>query len=58
MALTPDGNTLCVWDKFVVDCRGLKGKRALVRIVDEAMGGWGHINFGGIYEDPLQPYRE
>jgi len=25
------------------------GKRVRIRVVDEATGGWGHINFGGIY---------
>jgi hypothetical protein len=44
--------------KAVVDCAGSKGKNAVVRIVDEATHGWGHINFGGIYEDPLKPYSE
>ena len=30
----------------------------LVRIVDEATDGRGHINFGGIYEDPWKTYTE
>ena len=34
------------------------GKRAVVRVVDNATGPWGHINFGGIYTDPMAPYRE
>ncbi len=34
------------------------GRQVLVRIVDEAQGPWGHINFGGIYTDPLAPYRQ
>ena len=41
--------------KTLVDCTGLKGKSARVRIVDESKAPWGHINFGGIYEDPLKP---
>lgn len=54
--VTGDGtNTLA---KTAVDCSGSKGKKAFVRIVDQATGSWGHINFGGIYEDPLKPYRE
>ncbi len=54
--LTGDGtNSL---KKTFLDCTGSKGKRAFVRVVDNAIGGWGHINFGGIYEDPLKPYSE
>jgi hypothetical protein len=27
-----------------------RGKRAYLRVVDDARGSWGHINFGGLYE--------
>jgi len=30
------------------------GKEVFIRIVDKATGPWGHINFGGMYEDPLK----
>lgn len=29
-----------------------KGKRVRIRVVDQATDGWGHVNFGGIYELP------
>jgi hypothetical protein len=44
--------------KAPVDCSAMLGKRAFVRIVDKATAPWGHINFGGMYEDPLGPYRD
>ncbi|HLX62438.1 MAG TPA: PVC-type heme-binding CxxCH protein [Planctomycetota bacterium] len=31
--------------RHVVDLREWKGKRIFIRLVDEAKGGWGHINF-------------
>jgi hypothetical protein len=37
------------FDAEYVDTRKWKGKEVFVRIVDDARGGWGHINFGGIY---------
>jgi len=27
------------------------GKRVRVRVVDTATGGWGHVNFGGMFVD-------
>ncbi|MHC4297312.1 MAG: hypothetical protein ACYS7Y_08435 [Planctomycetota bacterium] len=32
-----------------IDSRQWKRKKVFIRIVDKARGGWGHINFGGIY---------
>ncbi len=32
-----------------LDASKAKGRQAYLRIVDYAMGGWGHINFGGLY---------
>lgn len=32
-----------------IDTSGAVGRRAYVRIVDQATGSWGHINFGGLY---------
>lgn len=34
------------------------GKEVFVRVVDEATGGWGHINFGGMYEDPMRLFDD
>ena len=42
------------FDKIRIDCSDLKGKKAFIRVVDQAQGPWGHINFGGIYKDPLE----
>jgi hypothetical protein len=54
--VTGDGtNTLT---KTTIDCTDSKGRKAFVRIVDQATAPWGHINFGGLYQDPLKPYRE
>ncbi|TWU38306.1 glycoside hydrolase family protein [Novipirellula artificiosorum] len=50
-----DSNAL---QKVFVDCTGLKGKQAFLRIVDDATVRWGHINFGGIYQDPLRSFSE
>ena len=52
------GRNTNTFSKFEIDCSAYKGKEAFIRIVDEATGPWGHINFGGIYEDPLSPYRD
>jgi hypothetical protein len=41
-----------------VGCPGSADKKAFIRIVDDAAGPWGHINFGGIYEDPLADYPD
>ena len=42
------------FQRVQVDCSASIGKEVFVRIVDKATGGWGHINFGGIYEDPMK----
>ncbi|MBN2309764.1 MAG: hypothetical protein JXR94_12375, partial [Candidatus Hydrogenedentes bacterium] len=34
------------------DASGHAGKKAFIRVVDRATEGWGHINFGGIFERP------
>ena len=34
------------------------GKEALIRVVDKATGGWGHINFSGMYEDPMRLFAD
>ena len=36
------------------DCSDWTGKGVFIRIVDKGAGPWGHINFGGMYEDPLK----
>jgi hypothetical protein len=36
-----------------VDCKEWKGRKARILVVDQATESWGHINFGGIYEDPV-----
>ena len=46
------------FEKIPVDCSGAKGKRVFIRIVDKTTVPWGHINFGGMYEDPLAPYND
>ena len=46
------------FEKAPVECSTMLGKKAFVRIVDKATAPWGHINFGGMYEDPLGPYRD
>jgi len=37
------------FDVEYVDTRKWKDRKVFIRIVDKAKGGWGHINFGGIY---------
>ncbi len=54
--LTGDNNN--EFKKYRVDATQWKGKRAVVRVVDQSTAPWGHINFGGIYEDPLQTYLD
>ena len=44
-------------ERIPIDTAQLVGRKAFVRIVDQAQGGWGHINFGGVYRDPLLPYE-
>jgi hypothetical protein len=36
-------------ENVLADTTDYKGKRAFIRIVDNKTGGWGHINFGGIF---------
>jgi hypothetical protein len=33
-----------------IDTSKLRGRTVKVRVVDRATGGWGHINFGGLFE--------
>jgi len=40
-------------DREYVDTRKWKGQKVFIRIVDRARGGWGHINFGGIYRETM-----
>jgi hypothetical protein len=39
--------------KTRVDCKMWLGRKVFVRVVDSASTSWGHINFGGMFEDPL-----
>jgi hypothetical protein len=41
-----------------VDCSAWLGQRVFLRIVDQAQGPWGHINFGGLFEDPLNQFEK
>ena len=43
--------------KKVVKGDDWRGRRAKVRVVDDATGPWGHINLGGVFGDPMAPYR-
>jgi len=38
------------FDRKYVDTRRWKGAKVFIRIADKARAGWGHINFGGIYQ--------
>ena len=42
--------------KYRIDCSHSQGSEVFVRIVDESSDSWGHINFGGLYVDPLSGY--
>jgi hypothetical protein len=37
------------FDSEYVDTRKWRDMKVFIRIVDKAKGGWGHVNFGGIY---------
>jgi hypothetical protein len=39
-------------EKVFWDASASQGKRVHIRIVDKSSGTWGHVNFGGIYEEP------
>jgi len=41
-----ENNTL---QEHVVDTAKLVGREVRVRVVDRATGGWGHVNFGGLF---------
>ena len=44
--------------KHPFDATGSSTSKVFVRIVDQSANRWGHINFGGIYEDSLTSYIE
>ena len=50
MRVTPlqEGNGL---EPQLINASSYVGRRAKVRVVDDARGEWGHINFGGLYRD-------
>jgi hypothetical protein len=48
-------NTL---ERAQMDCSAWTGKDVFIRIVDKATGNWGHINFGGMYEDPMKLFYD
>jgi hypothetical protein len=39
--------------KTRLDCKKWVGREVFIRVVDRATEPWGHLNFGGIFEDPL-----
>jgi hypothetical protein len=45
------------FQRVQVDCSDWTGKEVFIRIVDQAKAPWGHINFGGMYEDPLKLFE-
>ena len=55
-----DGKELARWsgqqqnifDSIPFNTGGLLGCKARLRVVDRSTGGWGHINFGGLYAAP------
>ena len=46
------------FERVQVDCSAWIGKQAFIRVADKAVGTWGHINFGGMYEDPLKLFDD
>jgi len=41
-------------ERVQVHCSASIGTDVFIRIVDKATGGWGHINFGGMYEGTMK----
>ncbi len=39
-----------LFDPVFVDCRAFINKEVIIKIVDQSIKSWGHINFGGLYE--------
>lgn len=39
-------------EKDFWDASNVQGKRVSIRIVDKGRGAWGHVSFGGIFEEP------
>ncbi|MCL4202985.1 MAG: hypothetical protein KJ000_10830 [Pirellulaceae bacterium] len=52
------GENRNAFQKYPVDVPATASGKAYVRIVDQATAPWGHINFGGMYEDSLSQYIE
>jgi hypothetical protein len=46
------------FERVHVDCSAWIGRDVRLRIVDQATGPWGHINFGGVYEDPMRLFSD
>jgi hypothetical protein len=42
------------FEKVEFDSAKNRGKKVFLRIVDRAAGPWGHVNFGGMFADPLR----
>ncbi|NLE37023.1 MAG: hypothetical protein GX621_03265 [Pirellulaceae bacterium] len=55
LRLTGDNGNLL--RRHVADCSQWQGRKVLVRVVDRATDSWGHVNFGGIYENPLGDFE-
>ena len=45
------GHTSNLFDRHRLDASELHNRNLRIRITDNAPGGWGHINFGGIYTE-------
>ncbi|NLE37024.1 MAG: hypothetical protein GX621_03270 [Pirellulaceae bacterium] len=50
----PDDTPL---QRYILDCQKWQGKAVRLRIVDQSRRSWGHINFGGLYNNPLNDYK-